>query len=319
MIASPPMRNFVLLAAFLIACGPNQRAPGGGGGGGGGPDAGGGGGGSGSGNEDGCSDAAKLIYVVDSNNKLSSFDPALKTFNDLGTLSCPAASGAQPFSMGVDRSATAYVLYSGVNPLSGAVTSTEIFKVDTTQAGLPCTKTTFAGTADFKQFGMGFSTDAAMGNTDTLFIVGSPGVGMGATKLAKLDVTTMQPTTIGSVTGDPELTGTGSAELWAFFPSDTTGATDPKIGKLDKATGSLSTPFTLAALKGVPNAWAFAFWGGDYWVFLAKSGSGPLPTPGKTVVYQIDGTNGTMKGMTDTVTRTIVGAGVSTCAPVVIL
>ena len=313
------MRNFVLLAAFLIACGPNQRDPGGGGNGDG-PDAGGGGGsGSGSGNQDNCSDAAKLVYVVDSNNQLSSFDPATKTFKDLGTLSCPATSGAQPFSMGVDRSATAYVLYSGVDQLSGAVTSTEIFKVDTTQANLPCTKTTFAGTADFKQFGMGFSTDSAMSSTDTLFIVGSHGVVTGTTKLAKLDVTTMQPTTIGAVTGDPELTGTGSAELVAFFPSDTTGATDPKVAKLDKTTGALSTPFTLTALKGAPNAWAFAFWGGDYWVFLAKSSGGPFPLPGKTIVYQIDGTAGTVKGMTDTVTRTIVGAGVSTCAPVVIL
>jgi hypothetical protein len=221
--------------------------------------------------------------------------------------------------MGVDRNATAYVLYSGVNQISGAVTSTEIFKVDTTQTGLPCTKTSFAGTPDFKQFGMGFSTDAAMGNTDTLFIAGSPGVGTGTTKLAKLDITTMQPTAIGTVTGDPELTGTGSAELWAFFPSDTTGSTDPKVAKLDKATGTLSTPFTLTALKGAPNAWAFAFWGGDYWVFLAKSSGGPLPLPGNTIVYQVDGTNGTIKGMTDTMTRTIVGAGVSTCAPVVIL
>jgi hypothetical protein len=319
-IASAAMKGFVILAAFLIACGPSERDPGGGGGGGGnnGPDAG-GGGGSGSGNEDGCSEAAKLVYVVDSNNQMSSFDPATKTFKDLGTLSCPAASGAQPFSMGVDRNATAYVLYSGVDQFTGTVTSTEIFKVDTTQANLPCTKTTFAGTADFKQFGMGFSTDSAMGNADTLFIVGSPGVGMGSAQLAKLDVNTMQPTPIGAVSGDPELTGTGSAELWAFFPSNTAGTTDPKVAKLDKATGTLGTPFTLTALKGAPNAWAFAFWGGDYWVFLARSSGGIVPVPGKTVVFQIDGTNGSLKGMTDTMTRTIVGAGVSTCAPVVIL
>src|SRR5262245_57082217 len=116
------MRTFVVLAAFLFACGPSNRADDDGtGGGGGGADSG-GGGGSGSGNQDGCSDAAKLVYVVDSNNKLSSFDPSNKTFKDLGTLNCPAANGAQPFSMGVDRNATAYVLYSGVNQLTGAVT-----------------------------------------------------------------------------------------------------------------------------------------------------------------------------------------------------
>ncbi|HTL37906.1 MAG TPA: hypothetical protein VL326_32465 [Kofleriaceae bacterium] len=312
------MRTFALLASVLLfACGPSSmRGDDDDGNGNTQPDS---GVNSGSGNEDGCSDAAKLIYVVDNNNKLSSFDGATKTFKDLGTLSCPAASGAQPFSMGVDRNAMAYVLYSGVDPLSGDVTSTEIFKVDTTQANLPCTKTSFTGTAEFKQFGMGFSTDAAMGSNDTLYIVGSPGVGTGTAKLATLDVTTMQATMKGPVSGDPELTGTGSAELWGFFPSDEAGTTDPRISKLDKATGTSSTSYTLAALKGPPAAWAFAFWGGDYWVFLAKSSGGLFPTPGKTVVYQVDGTNGTIKGQTDTMTRTIVGAGVSTCAPVVIL
>ena len=38
-----------------------------------------------------------------------------------------------------------------------------------------------------------------------------------------------------------------------------------------------------------------------------------------TTVYQIDGMTGTIKGTTPTSGRTIVGAGVSTCAPVVIL
>lgn len=315
------MRTLVVIAGFLFACGPSTRGDDDGSGNGNGPDASGGGSGSGSGsgNQDGCSDAAKLIYVVDNNNQLSSFDGATKMFKDLGTLNCPATSGAQPFSMGVDRNATAYVLYSGVNPLTGAVTSTEIFKVDTTQAGLPCTKTTFVGTPAFKQFGMGFSTDAAMGSTDTLFIVGSAGVGTGQAQLASLDLTTFQPSVKGPVTGDPELTGNGSAELWSFSPSDTTGSTDPRITKLDKMTGASSTSYTLTTLKGIPSAWAFAFWGGDYWVFLAKAGSGPFPTPGKTVVYQVDGMTGAIKGMTDTVTRSIVGAGVSTCAPIVIL
>lgn len=314
------MRTFTLLASVLLfACGPATRDGGGPGNGNTGPDASNVGSGSGSGNQDGCSDAAKLIYVVDSNNKLSSFDGATKTFKDLGTLSCPAASGAQPFSMGVDRNAMAYVLYSGVDQLTGSVTSTEIFKVDTTQASLPCTKTTFAGTAEFKQFGMGFSTDSATSTTDTLFIVGSPGTGTGTTKMATLDVSSMAVTMKGPVTGDPELTGTGSGELWGFFPSNTAGTTDPKIAKFDKTNATTSTSYTLSALKAPPAAWAFAFWGGDYWVFLAKSSGGIIPTAGKTVVYQVDGSNGTIKSMTDTMTRTIVGAGVSTCAPVVIL
>ena len=62
----------------------------------------------------------------------------------------------------------------------------------------------------------------------------------------------------------------------------------------------------------MPLAWAFAYYGGDYWVFLMKG------SETTTTVYQIDGTNGTVTGTTPT-QRVIVGAGVSTCAPTVIL
>jgi len=74
-----------VLGTTLLACGAPGRDPGG-------DDTGGGdGGNNGSGNQDGCSDAAKLVYVVDSNNKLSTWDGATKSFHDIGTLACPAS------------------------------------------------------------------------------------------------------------------------------------------------------------------------------------------------------------------------------------
>src|SRR5688572_7761273 len=60
----------------------------------------------------GCLDIAKLVYVVDENNTFLSFDPATLQFAVLGTLSCPNTAGDNPFSMAVDRSATAWVLYA---------------------------------------------------------------------------------------------------------------------------------------------------------------------------------------------------------------
>ena len=118
------------LCALLVfaACGPTTRPPGGDDG----VDAAGSGSGS---NGDNCSAAAKLIYVVDSNNTLSKFEPVSRTFQDIGKLSCPSQLGATPFSMGIDRNATAWVLYS----------SGELFRVDTTN--LNCTKTTWSGAA----------------------------------------------------------------------------------------------------------------------------------------------------------------------------
>lgn len=263
-------------------------------------------GGSGSnGNQDGCSDAAKLVYVVDSNNKLSTWDGATKTFTDLGTLSCPAMSGATPFSMGIDRNASAYVLYS----------SSEVMRVDTTT--LACTKLPYTVQQNQVLFGMGFSTNEVGGTSDTLFIAGGPDAGAATTtNLATLDPNSLQVSPLGTITGNPELTGTGNAELWGFFPA-TTGS---RIEKINKMTGApLQTFGNLTVLNGTPAAWAFAFWGGDFWVFLAKQPPGLFDPPEFTTVYQFDAATGTLKGMTPTTNRTIVGAGVSTCAPTVIL
>jgi len=285
---------FAVAVLSLAACGPSDRTrPGDNGGG---PD--GGGGSNGSGNQDGCSDAAKIVYVVDENNTLSQFDPSTKTFHDLGTLNCPAQVLATPFSMAIDRSAAAWVLYN----------SGELFHVDTSSASLPCTATNWQSSNGLVNFGMGFSTDQAGGSTDTLFIAGGGMTMTSSSTLAKLDTTNFSASTVGTVTGWPELTGNSNAELWGFFPD----ATSPRVEKINKTSGAPVTTYPLASIAGDPMAWAFAFWGGDYWVFLQRS------TDSATTVYQVDGTNGTIKGTTPTNTRVIVGAGVSTCAPVVI-
>ena len=244
---------------------------------------------------DGCSDASKLVYVVDENRTLSQFDPSQGTFKDLGQLSCPG--GDMPFSMGVDRNANAWVLYN----------NGKVFKVDTTS--LACTATNWTPTLELAQFGMGFSTNDVGGTTDTLFVAGGLGFDPnGNAQLATLDTASMTAADVGTVSGWPELTGNSNAELWGWFPNDT----HPRVEQIDKTTGSAIKTFKLDQLAGTPMDWAFAFYGGDYWIFLLKD-SEPA-----TTVYQIDGTAGTVKSMLNTNTRKIVGAGVSTCAPVVI-
>jgi hypothetical protein len=161
---------------------------------------------------------------------------------------------------------------------------------------------------------MGFSTNTAGGTDDTLFIAGGSDQTQNSSKLATVDLTSFAATPVGNVVGWPELTGTGNAELWGWFPSDSTGTTAPRVEQIDKATGNALKTYTMPdTLKGAPQAWAFAFWGGDFWIFLAKQ------TDANTTVYQIDGATGAVKGSTPAPNRLIVGAGVSTCAPVVIL
>lgn len=287
------------LALAVLGCGPDERGDRGNGGNNGGNN---GGADAGpttdapGGNTDGCSDDAKLVYVVDENYQLSTFDPMTRTFALRGNLSCPAGLFATPFSMSIDRDANAWVLYSdGV-----------LYKVDTST--MACTRTSWSTQLGLTLFGMGFSTDTANGTTDTLFVAGGSGTSFTSSTLARIDPNTLQAQLIGNLSGSPELTGTGSAELWGFFPS-ASGAT---IQKLDKATGAVLQSFPLTALAGEPTAWAFAFWGGDFWVFLQKD------LESYTTVYQISGSNGQLLGQTPAPGRRIVGAGVSTCAPVII-
>jgi hypothetical protein len=306
----------VLLVLVPFACGPGTRdSPGGDddGTGGDGGNGGGGGGGGGSGSapgSDGCSDDAKLIYVVDENDKLAKFDPMSKTFTSIGTLACATIDGipiASPFSMAVDRTAQAYVLYDdGV-----------IYKVDTTNSALPCTQTSYTAQDNLSQFGMGFSTDVVNGTTDTLFIAGGPNAGSDTSStLAKLDVSSMTASPVGTISGSPELTGNSNAELWAFSPQESSSM--PTVQQIDKASGSATITYTLASLAGQPSAWAFGFYGGDYFVFLAKN------SETTSTVYEVAGptnmnnTPGTVVGTTPASGLLIVGAGVSTCAPTMI-
>ncbi len=291
----------ISLALALAACGPERRDPGTNpDGSGGGPDGNGGGGGDAS-NGDGCSDEAKLIYVVDQNKQMSRFNPATKTFNDLGLLECPTTS--TPFSMAIARDATAWVLYN----------NGELFRVET-KNNLACTKAAWTpNTAGLRVFGMGFSTDQPGGTTDTLFVSGGsnpPPLGGPTSKLAKVDMSSFQPITAGTVSGWPELTGTGKAELWGFFPA----SMGTRVVQLDKANGAVLRTFPLGTLNGTPNGWAFAFHGGSFWVFLKREGED------FTTVYQVDSVTGAIVGETpaDAPERWIVGAGVSTCAPIIL-
>jgi hypothetical protein len=303
--------------------GGSGGAAGGGGGGGGmagaGGSAGSGGiaghtGGGGSGGGDSCPEEAKLIYTVDQNNTFASFNPVTATFTNIGTLACTPQGSCQhsarstPFSMGVDRSATAWVLYC----------SGELFRVDARTAA--CQSTTFAvNQMNFQVFGMGFASDQPMATAETLFVAGGQyaDINNGAGTLGRLSFPQLTVARIGGVPGWPELTGTGDAQLWGFFPG--TGGRTPQVTQLDKSTGAASAPsYMLSDLTGPPAAWAFAFWGDGFYLFLRRQNG-----DASTRVFHVGRQDGAFSEVLDPSGRsvadgrTIVGAGVSTCAPVV--
>jgi hypothetical protein len=239
-----------------------------------------------------CAAAATYVYVIDENRMLSSFHPDTFAFHDVGPIICPAQLGASPFSMSVDRHARAWVVY----------TSGELFLVDVTNAS--CTATSFArNQGGFATFGMGFVSDAASSNAETLFIAGDSGVA--ESNLGSIDQTSLLVSEIAAIDGAAELTGTAAGALWAFFPNDN------RIAQLDKKLGTTESAIELTTLSALPEAWAMAFWGGDFWLFYEAVGDS------SSRVYQVKPDGTTSVAVADT-GRVIVGAGVSTCAPLVI-
>ena len=263
-------------------------------------------GGSGGGNAaaatDGCSDAAKLVYVVDENNKFSQFDPATKTFMDLGTL--PARRRRRDAVLDGRRSQRDRV---GALQRRRAVPRRHRRRSRARKPTLG-----HAATASAVRHGL---LDEH-GGRHRRHAVRRRRRGRHATSttstLATLDTTSFTATTVGTVTGWPELTGNGNAELWGWFPR--TRRHDHAARREDQQDHRRRAhDLQLPTLQGMPTAWAFAFWGGDYWIFLAKDT--------EIVDDRLSDRRHErrIKASTPTPTRTIVGAGVSTCAPVVIL
>lgn len=234
-----------------------------------------------------CPDAdSTLVYVITEQNELLSFFPPDATFKKIGTINCPAGMGATPFSMGVDRKGIAQVLFN----------DGELFRVSTLTAS--CQATGFKANSTFTNFGMAYATIGA-GPEENLFIIGLNG------ELGYVNFMTNQPILIGNTQPtlpNAELTGTGDGRLYGFYADDNTGGTG--IAEIDKMNAKVLGADTMPTLS-MGNGWAFAFWGGDFYLFTG-SGSSDVHRyrPSDKSLKLVGGYNGL-----------IVGAGVSTCAP----
>ncbi|MDI1449064.1 hypothetical protein [Polyangium sp. 6x1] len=244
------------------------------------------GGGSG---DDTCAEEAKLVYIIGQDNELYSFNPPTLEVKLIGVIDCPTGGLGTPFSMAVDRKGTAWILFS----------DGRIYHVDVKTAA--CAATTFApGQQGFSTFGMGFVSDSKGSSAETLYVADYNGKG-----LARINTQTLELSFVGpwdQLSGAAELTGTGDARLFGFF-----NYTPIIIAEIDKASGNILSQAPQPSVS-IGSGWAFAFWGGDFWLFTSPTGDSQIqqyrPSTGTTTVVKTGlGTN-------------IVGAGVSTCAPV---
>ncbi|MCC6648898.1 MAG: hypothetical protein IT374_25450 [Polyangiaceae bacterium] len=241
-----------------------------------------------------CTDTStKWIYVVTVDEELFYLDPSTGNYQLVAKIGCPVTFGATPFSMAVNRKGTAFVLYS-----NGA-----LFRVSTKTG--KCEPTPFAsGQLGFGTFGMGFAT-IAEGPAEELYIAATNQSGNNISALGIIDTTTYKVKKVGDFvppqTG-AELTGTGDGRLFGFLANANGAGT--KILQLDKTKASVLAEVKLPSVT-LGEGWAFAFWGGDFYLFTS---------PGTPSVTRYDPGTGAVSQLFD-LPSTVVGAGVSTCAP----
>jgi hypothetical protein len=162
---------------------------------------------------------------------------------------------------------------------------------------------------------MGFSSDK-LDAGETLFVAGgSPSQPvLTPSILASLDTKSYALRVVGNFSPplyQPELTGTGAGDLFAFYSIPVSAilpATGSAIGQIDKTTGRITAQSNLPGVIQ-NNAWAFAFWGGDFYTFTA-----PVARGTSSVVTRFRPSDGTVVRVARS-DHLIVGAGVSTCAP----
>ncbi|HEY1960608.1 MAG TPA: hypothetical protein VGH28_33585, partial [Polyangiaceae bacterium] len=211
-------------------------------------------------------------------------------FSKIGDINC--SQQATPFSMAVDRSGIAYSVFTDGN----------LFQVSTLNAA--CKPTTFKpNQAGISTFGMGFSGAADAGETLYIAADNDPQT----SRLGSIDTQSLALTVIGAFHPQGgarcELTGTGDGRLFAFCLPQNGGGSGTLVN-LDPATAQIISQVSIN-VGSSQDAFAYAFYGGLFYIFTGTQGStvttfDPISLTTKTVA---------------SLGSTIVGAGVSTCAP----
>lgn len=259
-----------------------------------------------------CSDDAKnKIFVVSPENVLYAFEPATLAFSRIGLVNCStaesAASNQQIGSMAVDRSGTAWV---NLRPMG------ETYKVDTKTAACATTGMRFRSTR-YSLMNMGFSSESP--TTERLYAISH---GFQTLYLGRIDTAQRKVEDRGSLVGfvgtvrdrdNMELTGTSDGRLFGLYTPDDLSKPMTLVS-IDKTNAEVKKIVDIAGTENRAAQWAYAFsfWGGDFWIYF----SGSPAQPSKVIRYKA-ATDKTQTVVVPDVGFRISGAGVSTCAPLV--
>lgn len=249
-----------------------------------------------------CEPGTDDIFLLSNLAELWRFRPATADFERIGGFDCPGFSNVT-FSLAVDHRGRAFVEYQ---------TTGDIYRVDTEDP--TCVDFGYAPpTAEPRRFGLGF-----VGSDDdlceTLLGVSFDGTqwseGPGVGELVRFEGETLDRTTIEAIDfngGELAATADGRVFLFAGVPEASLVRIDPQSGTVEERTD----------LSGVAlsDAFAVAFWGGDFWFFTQS-----VDDPDRSQVLRLDydESDGNGKALTTEIEHAellVVGAASSTCAP----
>ncbi|MFT5353627.1 MAG: hypothetical protein ACI9KE_000827 [Polyangiales bacterium] len=234
------------------------------------------------------------------------FDPADASYTRIGQVECDV-DGSFLRSMAVDRTGNAWATDS----------RGFLYQVSTTTAA--CVKSSFATEQEgVRNFGMGYAS-IGESSAERLYITATGTWWTGAPeiayrRLAVIDTSALSVETIGELEAptpaNMELTGTGDGRLFGMVV-DVRNLRNviTTIEELDPTTGATMASQTVPV--EAQSGFAFAQWGGDFWLFTANDSE-------EARVIQFRFEDASVVNMIDTdleVPGTIIGAGVSTCAP----
>jgi len=240
-----------------------------------------------------CPDAGStLVYLITEENELLSFYPPTLGFTTIGKIACPNTT-ATPFSMGVDREGVAYSCF----------TDGHLFQLSTANAS--CKPTSFVpDQQSFQTFCMGYAGLPDGG--ERLYVVDCNGGSSASLGLGWIDTQSYVLSFVGAFQPDEpscELTGTADGRLFGFCLNPVGGGS--RVIQIDPTDAHVIAQNSLQV--GQPNdGFAFAYWGGVFWIFT---------TPGGTSTVTEWDPNTLAETTVATYAGSIVGAGVSTCAP----
>jgi hypothetical protein len=257
-----------------------------------------------------CQDAGiTYVYLITRDNILARFYPPSGTIEEIGLIDCPGTQGNDaPFSMAVDRSGIAWVLFQ----------SGDLFRVSTATAA--CTTTEYvSGQQGFQNFGMGYSANVDDAGGETLYVANDVSNSMMHGQLGSIDISTFTLSFIGTfdgMIGNAELTGTIDGRLYGFGVENTDAGTSfIHLAEIDKTNAHVIGDqfITLPTGNEQIQDWAFAFWGGDFYFFTSTASMNMNGTALVSRYHPGDPSNAAQP--VTTFNSPIVGAGVSTCAP----